>query len=119
MCIRDRDLGVDRLLTGGFANKAPMGIDTISELVELGGEHISIMPGSGINASNIIEILQKTGTREFHLSGKKSIDSQMLYRKMDISMGSASGDDEYQLEQADFDTINALKNVLNDYEEHK
>jgi copper homeostasis protein len=106
------ELGVDRLLTSGFSNKVTENIELVKSLVDEAGDRLTIMPGSGINADNIISLAQSTGIAEVHLSGKEAIDSPMTYRKHDISMGAASGDDEYMLEQASFEKIAEISKLL-------
>jgi len=107
------ELGVDRLLTGGFANKAPEGIQTIKSLVEHSNGKIAIMPGSGINVENLPHFIEVTGATEYHLSGKHAIESLMIYRKKGISMGAASNN-EYLIEQADYCKIHEIAALLKD-----
>ena len=38
----------------------------LRELVAAGRGRIILVPGAGINASNVLRIVQKTGAREFH-----------------------------------------------------
>ena len=45
--------GCDRILTSGQANKAFDGIDLISKLIAKANNRIIILPGSGINETNI------------------------------------------------------------------
>jgi len=58
--------GASRILTSGGAKSAPEGASTLAELVQLAGERVVILPGSGINASNISEVAKHTHAREFH-----------------------------------------------------
>nr|WP_276926270.1 copper homeostasis protein CutC [Faecalibaculum rodentium] len=62
------DLGVDRVLTSGQKAKALNGVDVIAELQKKYGDRIQILPGSGINAGNAAEILEKTGVNQLHAS---------------------------------------------------
>lgn len=64
------DLGIDRLLTSGQAQKAINGIDVISQFVEVAYNQIGIMAGSGVDASNV-EQLWNVGVRQFHFSSHK------------------------------------------------
>ena len=63
--------GADRLLTSGQKNKAAEGAELISQLVNQAGKRIIIMPGSGINESNIAKIAGKTGANDFILQEEK------------------------------------------------
>ena len=60
------DLGIPRLLTSGMAASAQEGLPLISKLVRQAAGRISIMPGAGINPSNIREIVAESGATEFH-----------------------------------------------------
>ncbi len=60
------DLGIPRLLTSGMAASAQEGLPLISKLVRQAAGRISIMPGAGINPSNIREIAAESGATEFH-----------------------------------------------------
>jgi copper homeostasis protein len=68
------DLGIRRVLTSGQAQDARAGIPQISALVTQARNRISIMPGAGVNARNIVEIITQTGVHEIHLSGKKRME---------------------------------------------
>ena len=63
-------LGVDRVLTSGLADKAVQGIDLLKKLQDLFGSRIEILAGSGINASNAKELMDKTGLTQVHSSCK-------------------------------------------------
>ena len=66
---------------------AAAGIPLIAKLVEGAAGRIDIMPGSGINASNIRRIAEETGARTFHFSGKRIIDGPMEFRNSSLHMG--------------------------------
>ena len=63
-------MGVDRVLTSGLKAKAMDGIESIAKLQEHYGEKIEILAGSGVNASNILEIMEKAGISQVHSSCK-------------------------------------------------
>ena len=81
------DMGVDTLLTSGQEVTAAAGIPLIAKLVEGAAGRIDIMPGSGINASNIRRIAEETGARTFHFSGKRIFDGPMEFRNPQLHMG--------------------------------
>ena len=64
------ELGVNRVLTSGLENKAMEGIELIKELQERYGERIEILAGSGMNASNALEMMEYTGIHQVHSSCK-------------------------------------------------
>jgi len=50
-------------------------LPALAELVAAAGDRIIIVPGSGINASNILRVAQESRAREFH-SGLSSVVSR-------------------------------------------
>jgi copper homeostasis protein len=97
--------GADRLLTSGQKNKVVDGLELIAQLVIQAADRIIIMPGSGINNSNIADIAAATKAHEFHLTGRKETDSKMLFRINDISMGGDPAISEYSRKITDPDLI--------------
>lgn len=63
-------MGVDRVLTSGLKAKAMEGVELIAKLQKVYGDKIEILAGSGINASNAMEIMDKTGISQVHSSCK-------------------------------------------------
>jgi copper homeostasis protein len=66
------ETGAARILTSGGAANAPAGIENLARLVDAAGERVTIIPGGGINASNVLQIARKSGARELH-SGLGSV----------------------------------------------
>ena len=48
------EIGVDRVLTSGQKNKALEGLELLKELKDISKNRIKIMPGGGVNKSNIV-----------------------------------------------------------------
>ena len=69
------ELGVARVLTSGLQIKAVEGLDTLKALAGLAADRLSIMPGSGINISNVERIIWETGVREVHSSCRVPLTS--------------------------------------------
>lgn len=78
-------LGVNRVLTSGQKNRAEDGIELIKKLQENAGANLKIMPGSGINESNIQKIALYTGVNSFHASLRKDIEIKAYYTRDDVS----------------------------------
>ena len=83
------NLGFNRILTSGGKQSTPEGIKQIATLVEQAADRITIMPGGGINDNNIEDVIQYTGAKEFHLSGKVTIKSPVEYRNKSLELVSA------------------------------
>jgi len=107
------EAGVDRLLTSGQQNKAPLGVNLIHELVKKAGNRLVVMPGSGVSEDNIRWMHEQTGAVEFHLTGQKPISSVMEYRKEGISLGGLSQIPEYEYSETSVERIRNIVEILN------
>lgn len=70
------DLGYARVLSSGQSPSAFEGRYLLQKMVERAADRISVMPGSGIDAGNIRAVVETTGAREFHFTGKKKISGK-------------------------------------------
>jgi copper homeostasis protein len=104
--------GADRLLTSGQMNDVSSGTAIIRELVGKAGTKLIIMPGGGLNASNIRTVAETTGAAEFHMTGRKTIESGMIFRRKGISMGGINSIDEYKMKSADPELIRNIVQIL-------
>ncbi|MCB2298752.1 copper homeostasis protein CutC [Clostridium tagluense] len=82
-----KKLGISSILTSGQKNKCTEGRELLKELVEKSEDKIEILIGSGINSGNVEDVIRYTKSYAVHTSGKMEIESNMKYRKEDISMG--------------------------------
>jgi copper homeostasis protein len=76
--------GCSRILTSGCKPTAPEGQELIKELVRQAGDRIIIMPGSGVRSSNLADLQQHTGAREYHSSARMTVPSGMHYVSTDF-----------------------------------
>jgi len=104
--------GAARLLTSGQKNTAAEGLELLKEMVKQAGQRIIIMPGSGINETNIEAIAKQTGASEFHLSARRVTDSLMTFRKEGITMGNTPGYNEFTRKVVDPDKIKRILSIL-------
>ncbi len=91
-------LGFDRILTSGQQATAPEGAALIAQLVERAAGRIVIMPGCGVNESNIAALAAKTHAYEYHMSARHRLASGMAYRNDRVSMGGTVTIDEFSRE---------------------
>jgi copper homeostasis protein len=89
------ETGCERILTSGQRNTAVEGADLLKKLVQLAEGEIIIMPGAGIRANNIEQLVKETGATEFHTTARSYIESGMIYRNPNVSMGGVPGVPEY------------------------
>ena len=106
------ELRVDRILTSGAKNRAIDGIELLSELVRRSKDRIIIMPGSGVNENNLIEIAKETNAVEFHSSAKTFEKSGMQYFNSEIFMGDVKEVNEYLQITVDHEKIKKMVEIL-------
>jgi len=106
------EIGVDRILTSGAENKAIDGLALLNKLVKQAANRIIIMPGSGIRASNISEIIHKTGASEFHVSERQNISSKMAFKRDHIFMGGLPQIPEYETRIIDDVGISKIMEIV-------
>lgn len=90
------NMGCERILTSGLHPTCIGGLEILKELVVLADGDISIMPGSGIRASNIRYVVESTGVTEVHSSASVKMDSGMKFvnDKMKESLQHTEADEE-------------------------
>lgn len=77
-------LGCERILTSGGCNHALDGADAIAALVRQAGPRLSIMPGGGIDAGNLAELVARSDAWEFHASARSARASPMRHRNAQL-----------------------------------
>jgi copper homeostasis protein len=107
-------LGFTRILTSGQRDKAMDGISNIAQMVNAANSRIEIMAGSGVHPDNCLEFL-KIGVDAIHLSARTMKDSQMEYRRPDISMGGIPGISEFEIRYASEDLILETVKKVSEY----
>ncbi len=72
-------IGCERILTSGQQLTAPEGAALIAKLNQAAAGKITIMPGSGVRANNVLQLAAQTGCHEFHTSLRTLANSSMGY----------------------------------------
>jgi copper homeostasis protein len=106
------EIGCERILTSGGMSKAYSGLENLKNLIQQANNRIIIMPGSGVNETNVREIVNFTGASEIHLSARSTIKSKMDYVNPNISMGGDSGN-EYLIDMTDANKVLQILNAFN------
>lgn len=86
------EIGVSRILTSGQKANALEGASLIADMQKNYGDKITIMPGGGVNASNVEKIYNITNCTHYHMSGR---------------IGYREG-----LEKADYNLIKNVRDIL-------
>ena len=83
-------LGCDRILTSGHATTAYEGRDMLKQLNEKSVGRIIIMPGCGVDITNVSEIVDYTKVNEIHFSASVVRPSLFLYPSNGVNFGAAA-----------------------------
>jgi copper homeostasis protein len=105
-------LGVERVLTSGQAPTAPEGAELIARLVQRAAGRIGILPGCGIDETNVRELVAQTGAREVHVRGTSPVRSRMSFRNPRVSFRAAVDGDDSVLDVTDAVRIRAMARRL-------
>lgn len=101
-------IGCSRILTSGLRPNVDLGMDMLRRLVSQAGERITIMPGSGVRSTNLLELARFTGAHAFHSSARATRASLMQYTNPAM-------DEELDSVSIDGDEVTALRRILDDY----
>ena len=115
LCYLDAmELGIDTVLTSGAAANCVSGMEGIGRLLalrdRLGGPEVLV--GAGVSAAVISRFVNELpAARAFHMSGKREVESRMLFRREGVPMG-LPGLDEWHIQETDPAAVKAAHMVL-------
>ena len=93
--------GCEKILTSGQLPNCLDGSALIAELQKKANSRIILMPGSGLNSSNIIDVARLTGANEFHASArtvaKSGMDFVVQAMNEDLQTVTVDGDEVKKL----------------------
>lgn len=103
--------GVDRILTSGQQATAEEGMELIEALIREAGDELIILPGAGINPSNLDKILVD-GVKEVHASAAERVESLMEFRNEWVDLSDERGISEYEHVQTTAFMVNEMRKVM-------
>lgn len=106
------EFGFERVLTSGGAPSAMDALELIAALVQQAAGRLEILPGGGIKAEDVAEVIRRTGANQVHLSARSVQGSPMTFRRPEIPMGALTVPDEYERRVADAALITAARAAL-------
>lgn len=104
--------GCTRILTSGQKKSALDGRSLIRELIQRAGNELIILPGAGITAYNVQELIEETGCREVHLSARKIVQRH-AHLNPEIQLGSAHDTNTWQC--TDEAMLQEVLRITNEY----
>lgn len=99
------DLGVQRVLTSGLCATASEGQERIRALVRQARGRIEVIAGAGVRSHNVRELVRRTGVRAVHLSASAFVDSGMVHRNPQATMGTQPPRGDYTLRATDGEEV--------------
>ncbi|MBZ5857624.1 copper homeostasis protein CutC [Flavihumibacter profundi] len=78
------EAGCERVLTSGQKSGAPEAGALLGKLVQAAGDRIIIMPGAGITAANIKQLIAESGAKEYHGSVRKATKNPMSFANPNV-----------------------------------
>lgn len=102
------DLGCSRILTSGQRPNVQDGREMLRTLVAAAGDRITIMPGSGVRSTNVLELAEFTGATAFHSSARATHPSAMRYTNPAMA-------EELTSISIDGDEVAELRKILDAY----
>jgi len=96
------NLGITRVLTSGQKDSVPEGVELIKKLIERARGRIEILPGGGIQAWNMKEMIERIGCAQVHLTAWGTALDTSTEARPAVTFGGAlyPSEDRYQMTDA-------------------
>ena len=104
-------VGIQTILTSGQQDTCMEGKELLRKLVKQADNRVDILVGSGVDGEVIACLLKETGARSFHMSGKRALESKMVYQKEHVNMG-IPGISEYTIFRTEEALIRQADRIL-------
>jgi len=106
------ELGFKRILTSGQAPTVPEGAELIKELIDYAGDRMEILPGAGILAHNVRQIVEQTGAKQVHLSASEQRFDSSVQNRPNITFGGELRPPEDRYDIVDRNAIRSISDLL-------
>jgi copper homeostasis protein len=107
-------LGFQRILTSGQETNAYYGRKCIRQMINYAQNRLIILPGCGINVTNLESILRETGAKEFHASARIRKTSKMVYKndqKKILLNGQNNDEEENSIQVTDREKVKLMMDI--------
>jgi copper homeostasis protein len=99
------EAGCTRVLTSGQEPKVTDGLGLVKKMVDQANDRIIILPGSGLNSSNVQQIIDSTGVTEVHTSARIRLPSTTLFRNEKMP-------EDFDIDYVDVEEIKRIKQII-------
>lgn len=100
-------LKVTRILTGGGTGNIMDNLETLKMLQDRYGDEIELIVGGGVRESNAKQILEETGIKQIHFTGRSLVFDESTYHNSLIK-----DKDEHSYEGVNYDNMHAIINEV-------
>lgn len=100
------ECGCTRILTSGQHPKVTDGLTLVKQLVEQANDRIIIMPGSGLNSSNVKNIVDTAGVNEVHTSARIRVSSTTQFHNPLMP-------EDFDIDFVDAEEIKKIQSIIN------
>jgi copper homeostasis protein len=97
--------GVDRVLTSGQHDTAVDGIEVLRQSHATAAGRLKIMACGALDASNIADVLHRSGADELHFAALTTVPSGMDFRNPRVGMGGTALEREFQVTVTDPEAV--------------
>jgi copper homeostasis protein len=106
------DLGFTRVLTSGRAPLAVKGLDEIRRTRERAGERIEVLPGGGIDQTNVTQVVEATGVNQVHLSLTRAAPDTSTAANLVVRFAVDQPPNESEYRSTDEQAVRAVRGIL-------
>ena len=106
------DLGVTRVLTSGRARTALEGAREIRRTIERARGRIEVLPGGGISAADVVDVVRETGADQVHVYVTREVHDLSTAANPLIRFGAHVPASETEHRVVDADGVSHIKRLL-------
>jgi copper homeostasis protein len=105
------DLGFTRVLTSGGQKTALEGSDLIRRLIVTAGRRIEVLPGGGVRAYNVRQLVEATGCTQVHMTAFSARTDPSAFTSP-LSFGSIPDSPSSSYGHVDCETVQRMREAL-------
>lgn len=106
------DLGFCRVMSSGQEAAALHGSALLRQLIETAGQRIEVLPAGGIRATNVRDVVSRTGCTQVHASLRHRLPDSSTRHRPALRFGGALPETEDEFEQTRPESVRELRTLL-------
>jgi copper homeostasis protein len=105
-------LGITRILTSGQQDTVSEGADLVRKLIQYAGDRMEILPGGGIKAYNVADVIARTGCKQVHLTAFRTAEDTSTRMRPNVTFGGALHPPEDRFSITDAELVRQIADKL-------